>query len=200
MSEQNDQKQRETARQEQHAKARGRATPGRSPSEIEDIGAVHTTPSTRVEVLGVEFGGVTADNVSFVTELNAIPPRPGMTNRWVRVYRSGAGSEIDTGNLQAASRAGWVPVDADSVEGGVVPSQRFGDRRVIATKDAMLMERPIKLSEVERARLAQLNNRMKAAEREEAMSKARELEHSGPFRDFAYENTDRRSRNIHIAR
>ena len=72
--------------------------------------------------------------------LPAIPPREGMSQRWVRYRR---GNEDDTQNLAKMTRRLWAPRDPATVPKHFqwLVTQREGMGGVIATADVILMER-----------------------------------------------------------
>lgn len=84
---------------------------------------------------------------SILEEFGPLPdikPRPGYTQRWVRVA---IGNEADAKNMSRRSRLGWRPRQADSLPDYLqymfVERKEFGN--VIGTHDCILMERPIEI-------------------------------------------------------
>lgn len=76
------------------------------------------------------------------SELEAPEPRPGFTQRWVRVR---LGNEEDARNSMRKFREGWLPRQLDTVPEGYAPPtfshSRLGN--VIGVEDLILCEMPI---------------------------------------------------------
>lgn len=123
--------------------------------------------------------------------LPAIPCREGMDQRWVRAL---IGGETDVKNLSAKERRGWRARPGDSLAHG------FSNLRLsegsfagcIGVHDMVLMERPVeigdKVREIERKKVNELDNAVKAMQFRETEGNARD---DGYFR---HESPDLRSK------
>lgn len=95
--------------------------------------AVHSTPREQIP------------DWQRANTLDAPPPRPGMTQRWIR---TSVGLSLDPKNVSRKFREGWQPRKASTVPDGYSPPiisfQQFGD--VIGVEDVILCERPEKMT------------------------------------------------------
>lgn len=93
------------------------------------------------------------------SELEAPEPRPGMTQRWIRVR---LGNEEDARNSMRKFREGWMPRQLDTVPEGYAPPtfshSRLGN--VIGVEDLILCEMPIKKAEQRNAHYRAKRDRM----------------------------------------
>jgi hypothetical protein len=76
------------------------------------------------------------------SELQAPKPRPGFTQRWIRVR---LGTDEDAKNSMKKFREGWIPRGLDTVPEGYVPPTFLHSRlgNVIGVDDLILCEMPI---------------------------------------------------------
>lgn len=98
--------------------------------------------------------------------LEAPPPRPGMTQRWIR---TAVGLSADPKNVSRKFREGWQPRKAETVPDGYSPPiisfQQFGD--VIGVEDVILCERPEKMTRQRNAYYRKKTQRMTQAVEED---------------------------------
>lgn len=95
--------------------------------------------------------------------LEAPPPRPGYTQRWVTAV---AGGEDDVQNLirKQHPRYGWTPRRADTVPNGQAPSITKGQfAGCIGVMGMVLMERPIKVATAHRQAIDEKTRRQESA-------------------------------------
>lgn len=101
-----------------------------------------------------------------VGTLDAPPPRPGMTQKWVRTH---VGLSADPKNISRKIREGWQPRLASTVPDGYSPptikSQQFGE--VIGVEDLMLCERPASMTKQRNAYYRKKTARMTQAVEED---------------------------------
>lgn len=76
------------------------------------------------------------------SELQAPKPRPGFTQRWIRIK---LGNESDARNSQRKFREGWVPRGVDTVPEGYAPPTFLHPQlgNLIGVEDLILCEMPI---------------------------------------------------------
>lgn len=108
-------------------------------------------------------------------ELDAPPPRPGYTQRWIRIR---LGNQEDSRNSMRKFREGWLPRKLETVPEGFLPPtflhSRLGD--VIGVDDLILCEMPIK-----KARQRNAYYKRKVANMVEAIeSDLRRVDSGGP--------------------
>ncbi len=98
--------------------------------------------------------------------LDAPPPRPGMTQRWIR---TAVGLSADPKNVSRKIREGWQPRLASTTPEGYSPPtiafQQFGE--VIGVEDVILCERPLKMTQQRNAYYRKKTQRMTQAVEED---------------------------------
>lgn len=92
---------------------------------------------------------------------NAPEARPGYVQRWVRTSVLGTD---DTSNIMRKHNEGWHPRSADTIPNGyfapIVAHARYGN--VISNGDMILMERPVKTHERQKAFIEQMTKNQTA--------------------------------------
>jgi len=113
-----------------------------NPHDVELPNESRTTESDVMSSYGVERDAHDAP-WSRPAELEAPKPRPGYTQRWIRIR---LGTDDDARNSMRKFREGWLPRSVESVPGGYAPPTfshaRLGE--VIGVEDLILCEMPIK--------------------------------------------------------
>lgn len=120
-------------------------SPEHSPHEVERPDDQRTSEQDALAAYGVTAD---AHDSSWhrPTELEAPPPRPGFTQRWIRIR---TGNEEDVSNSSRKFREGWLPRAAESVPAEYLPPTirhaRLGN--LIGVADLVLCEMPIRKAE-----------------------------------------------------
>jgi hypothetical protein len=101
-----------------------------------------TTEQSVAQAMGFEVPSP-EDDWARSAELEAPEPRPGFTQRWIRIK---LGNEEDARNSMRKFREGWLPRQLDTVPAGHAPPtfshSRLGN--VIGVEDLILCEMPIR--------------------------------------------------------
>lgn len=132
-------------------------------------------------------------NVALIDEpgLPAVPPLPGMENRWIRVR---AGGQLDTANLVRAETRGWRPRQAQSVD-KVYQSLRLREGEYagcVGLNDVILMHRPLEIAkqvrEIEEQKVREKDLAVRSMQFRETEG------HESPY--FKHENPELRAKVI----
>ena len=149
-------------------------SPEQSPHEVERPDTQRTTEQDALASYGVSADAHDSE-WHRPTELEAPPPRPGFTQRWIRIRN---GSEEDVSNSSRKFREGWLPRSADSVPAEFLPPTithaRLGN--LIGVADLILCEMPIRKAEQRNAFWQAKTDRMVQGIEEDL----RNVSHGGP--------------------
>jgi hypothetical protein len=129
-----------------------------SPHEVETPDEQRTSEQDVSEAMGFEVPAADAEWTR-PSELEAPEPRPGYTQRWVRVR---LGNEEDARNSMRKIREGWLPRSLDSCPEGYAPPTFLHSRlgNVIGVEDLILCEMPIKKAAQRNAHFMAKRDRM----------------------------------------
>lgn len=129
-----------------------------SSHEVERPEDSRTTEQSVAQSMGFEVPTAEAEWTR-PSELEAPEPRPGYTQRWVRIK---LGTEDDARNSMRKFREGWLPRPLDSCPEGYVPPTFLHSRlgNVIGVEDLILCEMPIKKALQRNAHYEAKKNRM----------------------------------------
>ena len=140
-------------------------------------------PAQSATVPEDDWGDVISFNAGSV--LPEIPARPGMQQRWV-TYRL-QGQDSPQNLMKRVQKQRWRPRKPDEMTEDFLRTQHSVLGDVIATHDAILMERPVRFGESEQAHVDELTEHQSAAVRERVKSFQRDNRNDG------YQFTDRES-------
>ena len=115
------------------------------PHAVERPDEQRTAEQTSAGATDFEYP-VQSENWTRPSELEAPDPRPGYTQRWIRIR---LGNDDDARNSMRKFREGWIPRKAETVPEGYAPPTfshaRLGE--VIGVEDLILCEMPITKAE-----------------------------------------------------
>jgi len=126
--------------------------------DIEQPDEQRTAQQTTAEMGTVDLPAPTQEWVR-PAELDAPEPRPGYTQRWIRIK---LGNEDDSRNSMRKFREGWLPRQAETVPEGYAPPTFLHSRlgSVIGVEDLILCEMPIAKAEQRNAYYMQRRDKM----------------------------------------